>query len=352
MRFVVNHCCGRARVGVLFAGNSSIPFETPALLLSTKKGLPAFLSRDLIASLPFPGPHPLHISPIHLLDGPTPAIISSIGGLHQLSALQNCVFVASARDSIESLPESVASNKLGASFETPRGRRLVKPSDYMEIISSLKPDIWASLADEVPASVSEKRNKASVDRTLRWLDDCLALDKTGGNNIFGAIVGGSSVEERKRCANEVAKKNVQGFYIGGLGLGESMEERPGLLNSIMDCLPEEKPRQISGLALPEEVLQGVASGIDLFESTYVYHLTLGGLALVFPLEILEGEIFNTHLHSSDEITKINLRATIYRNDASPIVNNCSCYTCQNHTRAYINHLLNVHEMLAQILLEM
>ncbi|KAH0452266.1 hypothetical protein IEQ34_019565 [Dendrobium chrysotoxum] len=354
MRFAVNHRCGGiggARVGALFAGNSPIPVETPALLLSTMKGLPAFLSRDLVANLPFPGPHPLHISPIDFLHGPTPSIISSIGGLHEMLALQNCVFVASARDSIESLPESVAANKLGASFETPGGRRLVKPSDYMEIISSLKPDFWASLADEVPAWVSEKRNKASVDRTVRWLDDCIALDKTGGSNIFGAIVGGASVDERKRCATEVAKKNVRGFYIGGFGLGESMEERPSLLNTVVDSLPEEKPRQISGLALPEEVLQGVAAGIDLFDSTYIYHLTLGGLALVFPLDILEGQIFNTQLHNFGDVTKINLRATVYRKDTSPLVDNCSCYTCQNHTRAYINHLLNVHEMLAQILLE-
>lgn len=266
-------------------------------------------------------------------------------------ALQNCVFVASARDSIESLPESTAANKLGASFETPGGRRLVKPSCYMDVISSLKPDIWASLADEVPSWVSEKRNRASVDRTLRWLDDCIALDKTGGNNIFGSIVGGTSVEERKRCATEVAKRNVRGFYIGGFGLGESTEERPGLLNTVMDCLPEDKPRHISGLPLPEEILQGVAAGIDLFDSAYIYHVTVGGLALVFPFDILERESFDVQLHNYGDATKINLRAIIYRKDASPLVDNCSCYTCRNHTRAYINHLLNVHEMLAQILLE-
>ncbi|KAK8941621.1 hypothetical protein KSP40_PGU020701 [Platanthera guangdongensis] len=352
MRFAVSQRCGsgHARVGALFAGNSPTPLETPALLLSTKKGLPAFLSPDLLPSLPSSGPHSLHISPVHFLDGPTPAVISSIGGLHQMLALHNCFFVASARDSIQSLPVSTAANKLGASFETPGGRWLVKPSSYMDVISSLKPDFWASLADEVPAWVSEKRNRASVDRTLRWLDDCIALDKTGGNNIFGSIVGGSRVGERKRCATEVAKRNVHGFYIGGFGLGESMKERPGLLNTVMNFLAIMYFICIF-ICATEEILQGVAAGIDLFDSAYIYHITVGGLALVFPFDIMEGESFNTQLLNYGDVTTINLQAIIYRKDASPLVNNCSCYTCRNHTRAYINHLLNVHEMLAQILLD-
>lgn len=222
------------------------------------------------------------------------------------------------------------------------------------MISSMKPNMWATLADEVPAWVSEKRNRASVDRTVRWLDECITsnvVTNTGGA-VFGSIVGGSKIEERKRCAQEVAKRNVSGFCIGGFGLGESMDERPALLNAITESLPEEKPRQICGLGLPEEVLQGVAAGVDLFDSTYIYHLTLGGFALTFPLDDI------TKCCSGDQLcddgtdgTKINLKATVYRKDTSPIKEGCKCYTCQNHTKAYINHLFNVHEMLAQILLE-
>nr|XP_009586997.1 queuine tRNA-ribosyltransferase accessory subunit 2-like isoform X1 [Nicotiana tomentosiformis]XP_033508947.1 queuine tRNA-ribosyltransferase accessory subunit 2-like isoform X1 [Nicotiana tomentosiformis] len=147
-----------------------------------------------------------------------------------------------------------------------------------------------------------------------------------------------------------------------------MEERNPLLSAVMvhklplifiqslhlkDSLPEEKPRLISGLGLPEEVLQGVAAGIDLFDSTYIYHLTLGGFALTFPLERIETQItkYQPNSDSGSDGTKINLKATMYRKDTSHIVDNCKCYTCQNHTKAYINHLFNVHEMLAHILLE-
>lgn len=263
--------------------------------------------------------------------------------------LHECGFVAVPRDSIVCFPESGATNKFGASFQTSCGRHLVKPVEYMELITSMKPDMWATLADEVPAGVSVKRNKTSVDRTLKWLDECIKLSSADGA-IFGAIVGGSSVEERQKCAREVAARNTSGYWIAGFGLGESMDERPALLNAVTDNLPVERPRQICGLGLPEEVLQGIAAGIDLFDSTYIYHLTREGFALTFSSDGVEREHC---LRSSvgENPTKINLRETTYGRDTAPLVCCCSCYTCENHTRAYINHLLNVREMLAHILLE-
>ncbi|KAL3828414.1 hypothetical protein ACJIZ3_017216 [Penstemon smallii] len=345
---------GGARAGVLQLG-SNCSIETPALLLTTIKGLPAFISPDLLSSLPTPDSRLLQFSPLHFLEGISLKTISEMGGLKHIAGLrQDCIFNAVPRDSIISLPDFQSSNKTGASFDTPSGRRLIRPIDYMEMISSMKPDMWVSLADEVPSWVSEKRNTTSVDRTITWLDDCITsnLASITFGAVFGSIVGGSRIEERRRCAQEVAKRNVSGFYIAGFGLGESIDERPDLLGAVIESIPEEKPRQISGLGLPEEVLQGVAAGIDLFDSTYIYQLTLGGFALTFPLK-------KFGMHSSDDGpsdigsdgTKINLKATIYRKDTSPILESCQCYTCQNHTKAYINHLFNVHEMLAQILLE-
>ncbi|OWM81386.1 queuine tRNA-ribosyltransferase accessory subunit 2-like [Punica granatum] len=341
---------GKARTGVLHLG--SFEMETPSLLLSTRKGLPHFISPDLLPSLPSPDSRLLQFSPLHFLDGLSPKTISKIGGLHQMLGLHEYGFVAVARDSIQCLPSHDGTNRVGPSFETPCGRHLIKPIEYMEMISSMRPNIWATLADEVPAWVSEKRNTSSVDRTVKWLDECIALRPIGGE-VFGAIVGGSNEELRQHCAREVARRNVSGYWIGGFGLGESMDERPALLNAVCDNLPEEKPRLICGLDLLEEVLQGVAAGIDLFDSTYINHITLGGFALTFPLDGIEAKVSNFQPSDvgSDRI-KINLRATVYRKDTTPIVEGCSCYTCRNHTKAYINHLLNVHEMLAQTLLEL
>ncbi|XP_019195906.1 PREDICTED: queuine tRNA-ribosyltransferase accessory subunit 2-like [Ipomoea nil] len=350
MKFAVKALSsGKARVGVLQLGSCPYSIETPALLLTTRKGLPVFIPPDHLPSLPSPDSHLLQFSPLHFLGCVSNKTISDIGGLHQMLGLNDRIFAAVPRDCIISIPEHTSTNRTGASFETPCGRSLIKPAAYMEMISSMMPNLWTTLADEVPAWVSDKRNRISVDRTVRWLDDCLTLNLTGAT-AFGSIVGGSSIEERRRCAQEVAKRNVSGYWIGGFGLGESMDERTALLSAVTESLPQEKPRQICGLELPEEVLQGVAAGIDLFDSSYIYHLTLGGFALTFPLERSERHKTDYQPSSSDE-TKINLKATIYRKDTSPIVDSCNCYTCQNHTKAYINHLFNVHEMLAQILLE-
>ncbi|GJT32162.1 queuine tRNA-ribosyltransferase accessory subunit 2-like protein [Tanacetum coccineum] len=403
----------RARVGLLQLTSfrqpenkkKEIEIETPALVLTTRKGLPAFVSPDHLVALQFCGSTLLQFSPMHFMEGPNPKTISNIGGIHQLLGLKDYGFVSVPRDSILSLPESSSSNKHGASFETPCGRFLVKPVEYMKMISSMKPDLWVSLADEVPASATLKRNRASVERTIRWLDDCISLDTSVrrmglkammictvvtmyspvtrkfhnylsglsqklqhflievlipillflpcDGALFGSIVGGCSIEEREHCAQEVAKRNVAGYYIGGFGLGDSIDGRASLLHAVTDCLPNEKPRQICGLGLPEEVLQGVAAGIDLFDSTYIYQLTLGGFALTFPLDGKFNHVSDPKLTAmGGDRTKINLKATVYRKDASRIVDGCNCYTCQNHTKAYINHLLNVHEMLAPILLEM
>ncbi|XAR57530.1 tRNA-guanine(34) transglycosylase, partial [Bertholletia excelsa] len=217
MKFAVKALSGngRARAGVLrlgfsFPSQAELEIDTPALLLSTRKGLPLFISQDLLSSLPSPESHLLQFSPLHFLEGPSWKTISNIGGLHQMLGLQEYGFVAVPRDSIVCLPECDSTNKIGASFETPCGRSLIKPLEYIEMISAMKPNLWAALADEVPAWVSEKRNKTSVDRTVKWLDDCITLSSSSAE-IFGAVVGGSSVEERRRCAQEVAKRNVSGF---------------------------------------------------------------------------------------------------------------------------------------------
>nr|GEU47742.1 queuine tRNA-ribosyltransferase accessory subunit 2-like [Tanacetum cinerariifolium] len=230
-----------------------IEIETPSLVLTTRKGLPAFVSPDHLLALQFCGSTLLQFSPMHFMEGPNLKTISNIGGIHQLLGLKDYGFVSVPRDSILSLPESSSSNKHGASFETPCGRFLVKPVEYMKMITSMKPDLWVSLADEVPASATVKRNRASVERTVRWLDDCISLNTTDGA-LFGSIVGGCSIEEREHCAQEVAKRNVAGYYIGGFGLGDSIDGRATLLHTVTDCLPKEKPRQICGLGLPEDAI--------------------------------------------------------------------------------------------------
>ncbi|KAI9084706.1 hypothetical protein K1719_033350 [Acacia pycnantha] len=262
MKFNVKAWSGGARAGVLEIGSCPNPIETPALLLSTRKGLPHFISPDLLSSLPSPDCRHLLVSPLHFMEGLPTRNISKIRGLPRMLSLHEM---------------GLHLTKLGASFETPCGRLLIKPKDYMEMISHMGPNIWVALADEEPAGA--------------------------GGCAFGTIVGGSNLEERKCCAEEVAKRNVSGYGIGGFGLGESIGERPPLLTAIMDILPDDKPRMISGLGLP-----GIATGIDLFDSAYVYSLTLGGYALTFSLDKHRNH-YNMQLSQiGSDSTKINFES--------------------------------------------
>ncbi|XP_010534974.1 PREDICTED: queuine tRNA-ribosyltransferase accessory subunit 2-like isoform X2 [Tarenaya hassleriana] len=340
MKFAVKAwSSGGGRSGLLQLGGC--PLDTPAVLLSTRKGLPFFLSPDLLSSLPSPHSRLLHLCPLHFFEGLSLQTVSSMGGLHKLLSLPDHHYLSVLRDSIDCVPDPSATNKFGASFDTPYGRFLVKPADYVDMISSMKPNIWATLADEVPNTVSAKRNKTSVERTLRWLDECIALSPVGCGAIFGSIVGGDSVEERRRCAQDVANRSLSGYWIGGFGLGENTENLAALMNAVTECLPDEKPRLVSGLGTPEEILEGVAAGVDLFNSAYIYDLTLRGFALIFPAESIKADLAKfVSVGSGGDRTKINLRETGFR-----------CYTCCNHTKAYIHHLLNVKELLAHILLE-
>ncbi|KAH9330155.1 hypothetical protein KI387_002263 [Taxus chinensis] len=164
---------------------------------------------------------------------PSPSTVVALGGVHEMLSMPEYGFIAIPRDSVTCISDAEGSNKFGASFDSPFGRRLVKPVEYMESISALKPNLWSSLPDEVPAWVSDKRNKLSVDRTTRWLDECLALRPIYAETALGPIVGGTNLEERIRSAQDVASRNVSGFWLGGFGLGESAEQRPALLDAVM-----------------------------------------------------------------------------------------------------------------------
>jgi queuine tRNA-ribosyltransferase subunit QTRTD1 len=290
------------------------------------------------------------------LDSPLSTIVARAGGLHKLVSMTNLGMIAVARDSLMDESNGEGSSKAGASFETSSGRRLVGPAKYMEVVNACKPDLWASVPDEVPSWVNEKRNRLSVDRTLQWLDHCLSLQPAEyGNRCLGVVVGASSIEERIRSAEQTASRNVAGFSLGGFGLGEDTAQRAMQLEAVITRLPREKLRHVSGLGLPEEVLQAVGSGIDLFDSIYPYMLTKGGYAMTFSLnmenvsrsESMAGELAK----SGQDSAKINLRSVAYKLDNTPLVSGCKCYTCLRHSRAYIFHLINTHEMLANTLLE-
>uniref|UniRef100_A0A9L0J273 Queuine tRNA-ribosyltransferase accessory subunit 2 n=1 Tax=Equus asinus TaxID=9793 RepID=A0A9L0J273_EQUAS len=195
------------------------------------------------------------------------------------------------------------------------------------------------------------------------------------STIIGVIEGGDVMEERLRSARETAKRPVGGFLLDGFqGDPMTLETRLHLLSSVTAELPEDKPRLICSVSRPDEVLECIERGVDLFESFFPYQVTERGCALTFsfdyqpnPEETLlqqngtQEEIKYVHQTKKIKTTgcnqemtsfEINLKEKKYQGDFEPLVRGCSCYCCQNHTRAYIHHLLVTNELLAGVLLMM
>ncbi|XP_042532649.1 queuine tRNA-ribosyltransferase accessory subunit 2 isoform X3 [Dipodomys spectabilis] len=193
--------------------------------------------------------------------------------------------------------------------------------------------------------------------------------------IIGVIEGGDVMEERLRSARETAKRPVGGFLLDGFqGNLRTLETRLHMLSSVTAELPEDKPRLICGVSQPDEVLECIERGVDLFESFFPYQVTERGCALTFSFDyqlnpeetILQQNGIQEEIKCMDQVKKakttgcnqemtsfeINLKEKKYQEDFNSVVRGCSCYCCKNYTRAYIHHLLVTNELLAGVLLMM
>eukprot|EP01126_Amoeba_proteus_P005460 TRINITY_DN1183_c0_g1_i11.p1 TRINITY_DN1183_c0_g1~~TRINITY_DN1183_c0_g1_i11.p1 ORF type:complete len:295 (+),score=51.16 TRINITY_DN1183_c0_g1_i11:578-1462(+) len=206
-------------------------------------------------------------------------------------------------------------------------------------------DFYSGLTYDVTWNHSRKRCIKSVQLTLEMLDELIEAG-CKNKNVFGVIEGGSDRKERIRSAQETAQRPVVGFLLGGFGLDESTTQRNEYIHLVLSEIPPDKPRMINGVGDPYEVLSCVEMGIDIFTNSFVGQATEQGCVLTWNLTPQKGKIYL----DSDKIM-ISLLHTKFKEDMSPIVHGCGCYTCLNHTRAYICHLLSVHEMLGHTLIQ-
>ncbi|KAI8978395.1 tRNA-guanine(15) transglycosylase-like protein [Pilobolus umbonatus] len=189
-----------------------------------------------------------------------------------------------------------------------------------------------------------KRIRRSVDRTLRWLDDNLAKAQAVNVPVFAHVMGHTDLEERARSATETAQRDVQGFIINLLGLEQ--EDLWNRVRASTDNLPKDKPRVAYGLSTPENILEGVKNGIDLFDGSYAYKATEKGRAIIFKFGDALADQTKSDQPKTLDLWSVDMAHAFDRLDKT-----CGCHACTRpHTRAYIHHLLNAHEMLAPILL--
>ncbi|KAF6121333.1 queuine tRNA-ribosyltransferase accessory subunit 2 [Phyllostomus discolor] len=300
-------------------------------------------------------------------------------GVGKFIGMPEFLLYCSLHDPVRPCPAGYVTNK-SVSVWGVGGRVEMTASRFMAIQQALQPD-WFQCLSDGEASCAEptsiKRARKSVDRSLLFLDHCLRLQEESEvlqkSTIIGVIEGGDVMEERLRSARETAKRPVGGFLLDGFqGNPATLETRLNLLSSVTAELPEDKPRLISGVGQPDEVLECIERGVDLFESFFPYQVTERGCALTFSFDyqpnpeetLLQQNGTQEEIKCVDQTKKIkttscnqemtsfeiNLKEKKYQEDFDPLVRGCSCYCCENHTRAYIHHLLVTSELLAGVLL--
>ncbi|KAI8582260.1 hypothetical protein K450DRAFT_228105 [Umbelopsis ramanniana AG] len=320
---------------------SSLP--TPNFLAHTVRGSVPHLTSDNLELVPVDS---LQISAEHFYEQKEPAGLSYPHGLHSYLNANKYLLFLDTRDPSKHVPSSANTEKY-LSVNTHGGVRQITPELWCRMISQYKPDFYAVIADVLSdTEPGNKRVRKSVDRTIRWLDECLEKTKNLDIPVFATLVGSQFEQERIRSAQEAAQRKVSGFVVSGLGFGNQALD---LIKISLNELPEDKPRITYGFSSPESVLEAVSSGIDLFDSAYVSKMTDKGRALTFEFGNEEGEAADNH--GSKEPKSINLWDPSFADDFTPLKKGCKCYSCITpHSRGYIHHLLNAHEMLGLVLL--
>ena len=266
----------------------------------------------------------------HLYLKPGVEIIEKAGSLHNFMNWKKPIVTDSGGFQIFSL-ENVKVEDEGVYFRSKLDGSLhfLTPEKSIEIQNRIGADIIMAL-DYCPRIWDNYEEvERSVEITVRWAERCLSFFRTSGiqnQQLFGIIQGGIYPELRNRCLDKMRPMEFSGFALGGLSIGEPFEKTLETVNFTARVLPSEKVRYFMGLGMPLQILDMVSLGIDLFDCGMPTHIARTGSTLTSK-------------------GKINIKAGRYKNDFSPLDEECNCCVCRNYTRAYIRHLLNTNEIL-------
>jgi len=284
------------------------------------------------------------------------------GGVHGFYRLRGNGVALAPRDPARFNAVIPATNA-GIQLDTAGGRRSLTPAMYQQLVESLRPDLCFALSEELasPEAGRKSRCRTAVRRTLEWARESLGSATATPTPTLAVVSGGWDLESRIVCVSQLVEHHLRspalaGFSVGGLGLGESEAERDVIMREVLARVPEEREdgkgalvRHVGGMGTPEAVLHGVRRGIDLFDSSYAAQATLQGAALVFPVTEAEEEVAEDADFGDGE--KVMLRSPSLKRDVRPILPGCACSTCSRpHTRAYLHHLLETHEITGTTLL--
>ena len=314
---------GRARRGRLTFPRGTV--ETPAFMpVGTYGTVKGMLPRDIKDI----GAEIILGNTFHLMLRPGTEVVKAHGDLHDFTQWQGPILTDSGGFQVFSLGEMRKISEQGVVFQSPiNGDRIeLNPEIAMRVQADLDSDICMIFDECTPYPATEKQASESMELSLRWAARSKQAHAGNPAALFGIVQGGMYESLRDRSLEGLTEIGFDGYAIGGLSVGEPKEDMIRILDHLPPKMPEDRPRYLMGVGRPEDLVEAVRRGVDMFDC-------------VMPTRNAR----NGYLFTSTGIIKI--RNARHRHDTAPLDDQCDCYTCENFSRSYLHHLDKCGEML-------
>ena len=323
MRFRVTHTDGAARRGILEFGRGTV--QTPAFMpVGTHGAVRAVTPEELMAC----GTEMVLGNTFHLMLRPGAEIIERHGGLHRFMHWKGPILTDSGGYQVFSLAPWREVGEAGVRFRSPVDgeETFLDPERSIAVQHALDSDVVMAFDECTAHPATREQARASMELSLRWAERSRRAHGEHGSALFGIGQGGLYPELRLEGQRRLEEIGFDGYAVGGLSVGESFEERHGVLEALGPRLPAGSPRYLMGVGRPVDIVDAVRCGMDLFDC-------------VIPTRHAR----NGHLFTRDGVLRIRNRR--HAGATGPVEEGCACYTCRNYSRAYLRHLDQGREIL-------
>lgn len=318
---------GRARAGIFETPHGALltPLFAPVGTQAAVKTLTPAQVHDLGASLVLANTY-------HLYLRPGDQIVSELGGLHRFMQWSGPILTDSGGFQVFSLAKTRTIDEDGVTFRShiDGSTHRFTPERSIAVQENLGADIIMAF-DECSDPNDRAYTRVATERTHRWAERCLKAKSRADQALFGIVQGGTSEKLRIESAAFISALGTPGIAIGGLSVGETKAEMLAMLDVVTDALPDTRPRYLMGVGTPEDLIDAVARGVDIFDC-------------VLPTRLAR------HHSAFSAGGRLNLMNAVFARDDRPIDSTCDCYTCRTFSRAYLRHLIAAGEFLAGTLL--